>query len=193
MLRDLSLMAAPGQTILLMGANGSGKSTLLRICAGLLAPDSGKILVGGADGIDNPGLLHRCNHYLGHANGLKTALTVAENIEIWRGLFGLTGDALSSAQAVEAFGLTKLVDTPAHYLSAGQKRRAALARLLLAPRQIWLLDEPLTGLDDTHTAAVETCIANHAAAGGTAIVTTHQKLNLPAAECSVLRLDETRS
>ncbi len=170
-----------------MGPNGSGKSTLLRICAGLLRPDAGALTLNGEDGIDNPGILHAAHHYIGHANGLKSALTVVENLSVWRSLFGTASDA-GLDHALSTFGLAKMAETPAHYLSAGQKRRVALSRLLLEERSIWLLDEPLNGLDEKHAAILIDCLSQHTRSGGMAIVATHQVLDIPEAELSILQL-----
>lgn len=189
-LKDLSFDVGAGHTLLLMGPNGSGKSTLLRICAGLLQPDTGQLHVNDEDGIANPSVLHGVQHYLGHNNGLKTALTIRENLDVWSSLLRSDEAAPNTERALARFGLSRLADTPVHYLSAGQKRRAALSRLLLVERPIWLLDEPLNALDEKHIDIVEEAIAHHARQGGIAIVATHQMLDIPEAERSVLGLGQ---
>ena len=187
-LKDFNFSAESGDALLLMGPNGSGKSTLLRICAGLLAADSGTLALNGEATNEDSAALHRQHHYVGHKDGLKSALTIAENLEVWASLLG--GPTLPDALdlALERFSLHRLQDTPVHYLSAGQRRRAALARLILRHRPIWLLDEPLNGLDAKHIAVIEQALSHHVKAGGLALVATHQMLNLPDAECSVLTL-----
>ncbi len=187
-LKELSFEVATGQTLLLMGPNGSGKSTLLRICAGLLQADEGRLQVDGEDGLENPAVLHGLHHYVGHANGLKTALTIRENLEVWASLLTANGAEPNLDGALDAFGLMRLAETPVHYLSAGQRRRAALSRLLLVERPLWLLDEPLNALDQKHIDIIESAIAHHAAQGGMSIVATHQLLNLPETDRSVLDL-----
>jgi heme exporter protein A len=114
-------------------------------------------------------------HYLGHADGLKAQLTVRENLDFWRRLWG--GEAVEPALA--AVGLAHVVDLPAGVLSAGQKRRVALARLLLHRRPLWLLDEPLTALDDRAEAMLGSLLAVHVAGGGMAMVATHRPLPVP--------------
>ena len=191
-LKGLSFELTAGQALLLMGPNGSGKSTLLRICAGLLQPDSGELRVDEEDGVENPAALHAVQHYVGHNNGLKTALTIRENLEVWSSLLQTSGSVPDTEKALDAFGLLKLAETPVHYLSAGQRRRAALSRLLLVHRPLWLLDEPLNALDQKHIDIIEGAIARHTEQGGMAIVATHQMLNLPEAERSALHLGMPR-
>ena len=176
-----------------MGPNGSGKSTLLRICAGLLAADAGTLTLNGKNASEDSADLHRLHHYVGHKDGLKSALTIGENLEVWVSLLG--GQAMPDAfdAALEKFSLARLQDTPVHYLSAGQRRRAALARLVLIQRPIWLLDEPLNGLDAKHIAVIEQALSDHVGAGGLALVATHQTLNLQDTDCSVLTLGAARS
>ena len=162
-LRDVSLSVAPGGALLLLGPNGSGKSTLLRILAGLRRPDAGSITW--------PGPVA----YLGHLDAIKPGLTAAENLAFAASRGG------SLTQALDAMDLTALAQTPARLLSAGQKRRLALARLLLAPAPVWLLDEPTLGLDATSVERLGTALATHRATGGIVVAATHLPLPLPGA------------
>jgi heme exporter protein A len=178
-LRDLAIALAPGETVLVAGRNGAGKSTLLRTLAGLLHPAAGTIAYGRADE-ETSGV--ETIHYLGYEDALKPSLTVRENLAFWAAMLGTPGgkrhraEAIEVAAALEAYGIARLVDLPAGYLSAGQKRRVALARLLLAPRPIWLLDEPLIALDVGAQDLVVAHMAAHAAAGGAILVASHQPL-----------------
>ena len=185
----LSLILDRGETVLVSGRNGAGKSTLLRTLAGLLPAQAGSMIYGLADeetlGIETV-------HYLGYEDALKPTLTVEENLTFWaRMLAGrekmpVSPDATKSSPkgmtvegALAAFGIARLAALPAAYLSAGQKRRVALARLLLAPRPIWLLDEPLIALDIGAQATLTRLMDAHAATGGAILVASHQPLALP--------------
>jgi heme exporter protein A len=174
----LSFALAPGETLILRGPNGAGKSTLLRALAGLL-PASGRVEV------DGRALARDARAeavaYAGHLDAIKPQLTVAENLRFWAGLFG--GDP---APALAAFDLAPLADRPAHLCSAGQKRRLGLARLLVAPRRLWLLDEPTVSLDADATRRLLAALGAHAAAGGLAVVATHAPLPIaPASELTL--------
>jgi heme exporter protein A len=166
-LAGVSFTLSPGQALILRGPNGSGKTTLLRTLAGLTPPLSGQIEAA-ADSLA----------YAGHTDGLKAQLSVAENLRFWSDVFGKTGiDA-----AISAFDLTELLDRPAGELSAGQKRRLSLARLLVTGRPIWGLDEPTVSLDTTNVARFAAAVHTHLAAGGSAIIATHIDLGLPQAD-----------
>lgn len=159
--------------MLLTGPNGAGKSTLLRVLAGLRRPDSGELLWNGEDI-----LADRTTHaahvaYLGHQDALKPGLTLAENLTLFA-----RGQPLDDA--LSRFDLTDLARLPARLLSAGQKRRAALARVLLAQAPLWLLDEPSLGLDTDSVALLGHALADHRAAGGMVLATTHVPLPLQA-------------
>ena len=167
-LRDVSLAVPAGGALLLTGPNGSGKSTLLRILAGLRRPDAGSI--------EWPGPVA----YLGHLDAIKPGLTAAENLSFAAARGGSLPDALA------AMDLTPLADTPARLLSAGQKRRLALARLMLAPAPVWLLDEPTLGLDAASVARLGIVLAAHRAGGGMVVAATHLPLPLPDAEMLAL-------
>lgn len=172
----LSFVLEPGEALLLTGANGAGKSTLLRILSGLLRPAEGAVLWGGADIADDPAAHARRLRYVSHQDALKPALSVAENL----GFFArLQGGAVGPALA--ALGLAPLAELPARVLSAGQKRRLALARLALGPAALWLLDEPSTGLDAASVERLRPLLAAHRAAGGMVVAATHVPLPLDGA------------
>ena len=172
-LRGLSFIVPPGGALLLLGANGSGKSTLLRVLAGLKRPDAGSVLWMGET--EAPVA------YLGHQDAVKPGLTALENLR-----FAAQTGRGTMLDALAALDLLALADLPARLLSAGQKRRLALARLVLSPAPVWLLDEPTLGLD---TAAVERLgrlLAAHRAGGGVVVTATHLPLPLP--DAAELRL-----
>lgn len=171
----LSFTVEPGDALILTGPNGSGKTTLLRTLAGYLRPLSGSVRLDGA-GADHA-VGEQC-HYVGHLNALKPQFTVRENLSFWCDYLG-DGGVAAVQNASERLDLTEIDDIPAGYLSAGQKRRLGLARLLLAPRPLWILDEPTAALDTASAAAVVQLIAEHAAIGGIAVIATHLPLALP--------------
>jgi len=168
----LDLALAAGGALRVTGGNGSGKSTLLRLLAGLLDPMSGVVRANAA------------LRYLGHHDAVKPSFTVAENLIFWRRFNG----SGSSASALAAVGLDRLAATPARYLSAGQRRRLALARTLDPAAPIWLLDEPTNGLDAASIAMLEAALARHRGAGGIAVVATHAAILLPEAQTLELGL-----
>ena len=176
LLAGISFVVGAGEALLLLGANGVGKTTLLRAVAGLLAPAAGSIRIEGGDGERSVG--EQC-HYIGHLNGVKASLTVAENAAFWGRFLGRRLDGLDAA--LEAFGLAGLRDIPAAYLSAGQQRRLGLARVLLAHRPIWLLDEPTVSLDLAAVEALTRVVGEHRAAGGLLIAATHGPLGFAGA------------
>lgn len=168
----LSFRAGPGDFIELRGANGSGKTSLLRAIAGLLRPAAGAIRI---DGAEEPAL---SLHLLGHRDGLKGALSVRAHARYWAGLLGAGGDVEAALARV---GLGRIADLPAQVLSQGQARRLALTRLLTAPRPIWLLDEPASGLDANGRALLDALIAEHRAGGGLVIAALHESLGVDGA------------
>jgi heme exporter protein A len=164
-LEGLSFALAPGEALILRGPNGSGKTTLLRTVAGLQPPLAGRIDAA-SDAIA----------YAAHADGLKATLTVTENLTFWARVFG-TGDI---APALAAFALEDLADRPAGALSAGQKRRLGLARLLVTGRPVWALDEPTVSLDTAAVGLFADAVRAHLARGGAALIATHIDLGLEA-------------
>ena len=168
---------AQGNALVVTGPNGSGKSTLLRTLAGLLAPWSGTLRLDGA-GADWPSVGAAC-HYLGHLNAMKSALTVAENLAFWASLLGEV--RVSPATALDRVGLGGLGHLPFGYLSTGQKRRAAIARLRACHRPVLLLDEPTAGLDARSEQDFAALADDHLRTGGIVIAATHQPLELQGA------------
>jgi heme exporter protein A len=169
--QNLSLTAKSGDAYAIIGPNGAGKTTFLRCVAGFLAPAFGSVLVTG--GADEQSVGEQC-HYIGHLNGIKPALTVLENLTFFAEFLG--GNCTEIAQVADRFALGELVDIPAAYLSAGQKRRLGLARLLCAERPIWLLDEPAVSLDQASQRILAGIVAAHLAAGGIVVAVTHTPL-----------------
>ncbi len=169
----LAFRVKAGGALVLTGPNGSGKSSLLRLMAGLTRPAAGALLWKGRDVAEDPGAHRGRLHYVGHADAIKPALTVAENIRFWA-LYRGGGDVSARAlSALDALGIGRLADVPGRYLSAGQKRRLALARVLGAPAPLWLLDEPKTALDADAARRVDAAIARHRAEGGMVVVSMH--------------------
>jgi heme exporter protein A len=167
----LGFRLSAGELLAVTGPNGSGKSSLLRVLAGLLRPEAGSIVFGGADE-DEP-----LAHYLGHADALKPALSLRETLRFWAALYG--GSEHGVASAADRVGLAHALDLPAGVLSAGQRRRAGLARLLVAPRPLWLLDEPGSALDRDGEVLLGRLMAEHLTAGGLIVAATHQVLPHP--------------
>ncbi|MBY5773618.1 heme ABC exporter ATP-binding protein CcmA [Rhizobium leguminosarum] len=180
---NISFHLAAGEALVLTGRNGSGKSTLLRVVAGLLRPEKGAVIFHGEEGLGGrqPG---EVSHYLGHRNAMKNELTVAENLDFWRAFLGNAGSAagLSVEDATDAVGLSGITHLPFGYLSAGQQRRIAFAKLLVAHRPIWILDEPTAALDASADRLLAELIAAHLAKGGIVLAATHQPLGLRIAQ-----------
>ena len=167
-LRDVSLLVPPGGALLLLGVNGAGKSTLLRVLAGLKRPEAGSVTWRGQAVGEPP-----CDlAYLGHLDAIKPGLTVRENL------------AFPSADlsSLAMLGIDSLIDVPARFLSAGQRRRLALCRLIGRGAGLWLLDEPTLGLDAGSVAALGEALAAHRAGGGAVVAATHLPLPLPDAD-----------
>lgn len=187
---DLDFAATPGHALVLEGPNGSGKSSLLRIAAGLLRPAAGTLTWNGEDVADDPDAHRARLHYVGHLDAIKPVFTVAENIRFWAGLRGAGNLDKAVADALDTFAIGHLADIPGRMLSAGQKRRANLARIVAAPAPLWLLDEPTTSLDAATTAVVRDLITRHCAGGGVVMLATHAPLHIPGQ--SVLTLSGAR-
>ncbi|OYY13145.1 MAG: heme ABC exporter ATP-binding protein CcmA [Rhizobiales bacterium 35-68-8] len=173
--RDLTFAVRCSEALVVTGPNGAGKSSLLRIVAGLLAPQAGAIRIDGLPAEARPA---ESIHYLGHDDAVKPALTVRENLGFWRTLLGASG--LTVDDALEEVGLPGLGRLPAGVLSAGQKRRLAIARLLVTRRPVWVLDEPTTALDVTAQARFAALGRAHLADGGLILAATHTPLDLGA-------------
>ena len=175
----VSFRLARGGALTLVGPNGAGKSSLLRILCGLLRPAGGTLTWDGAP-VDEDWPAHRGRlHYVGHLDAVKPTLSVAENLASWA---CFRGAAQAAPRALEALGIEGLADVPGRYLSAGQRRRLALARLVAGPAPLWLLDEPTVTLDADASARVASMIAAHRADGGMAIVATHGEIALDGAD-----------
>lgn len=168
---ELSFNVDAGGALLVMGPNGAGKTTLIRMIAGLLHPAMGQIRLEG--GASDHALTEQC-HYVGHLSAVKSGLTVGENASFWSRFLGGARDRLDVA--LGTFGLSALRDIPAGYLSAGQKRRLGLARLLLARRPLWLLDEPTASLDSAAQEILTGAVNAHLSAGGLVVAATHAPL-----------------
>lgn len=167
----LTFSLSSGEALILTGPNGAGKSTLLRILAGFGEASAGRIEFKGGDAEKRHG--EHC-HYVAHADALKTALTARENLAFWAEFYG-SGDPFT---ALEALGIGHLADIPSGLLSAGQKRRLGLARLMLSPRPVWLLDEPTVSLDIAAQNQLAGLMADHIADGGMLVAATHLPLGI---------------
>jgi heme exporter protein A len=173
---NLSFRVSSGEALQITGPNGAGKTTLIRAVAGFLPRAAGTLRLDG--GMADTPLGEHC-HYLGHLNGLKAKLSIAENVAFWGGYLGSGSVAADRVDAaLDAFGLLPLASVPAGYLSAGQKRRAGLARLLAADRPVWLLDEPTVSLDAASTRVLAQVIDRHVASGGLVLAATHIPLGI---------------
>lgn len=174
---NIGFSLSGGEALVITGPNGAGKSTLLRILAGLLGADSGSFTLYGDDGEALPVSDHA--HYLGHRNAMKRELRVSENLGFWKSFQqGESGKGLSIDEAIDQVGLTGVAHLPFGYLSAGQQRRIALARLLVCHRPLWLLDEPTAALDKRSDRMFADLLGRHLDTGGLAIAATHQPLGL---------------
>jgi heme exporter protein A len=175
--RNINFSVSSGQALAVLGPNGAGKSSLLRIVAGLLRTMSGRLSLEGGD----PELtIPEQAHYLGHLDALKPSLSVAENLAFWARYLGPGPGVL--ADALQAVGLAPIRDLPAGYLSAGQRRRLSIARLVAVRRPIWLLDEAASALDQAAQARLIELMRGHLAGGGLILAATHAPLGLDQAQ-----------
>jgi heme exporter protein A len=171
--RGLSFSLKTGEALLVTGRNGAGKSSLLRMIAGLVRIATGTLAL---EGGEQDGVIGEQAHYLGHLDALKPALTVAENLQFWAEFLGpASGDV---APALAAVDLAPLADLPAAYLSAGQRRRLSIARLVAVPRAIWLLDEPTSALDAASQARLADLMRRHLTSGGMIVAAAHGAIGL---------------
>jgi heme exporter protein A len=175
---NLSFSLGSGQMLLLSGPNGSGKTSLLRLLCGISPPASGEVRWQGESVLSRRGEYCRGMTYLGHHNGVKEELTPLENLRMATAVADIVAGEDTIRAALDRVGLAGYEELPAKQLSQGQKRRVALARLLLAKAPLWILDEPLAALDVQAVALVEEVLAAHLAEGGLAVLTTHQPLNV---------------
>ncbi|WP_133717534.1 cytochrome c biogenesis heme-transporting ATPase CcmA [Methylocaldum gracile] len=175
---DLNLSVRAGQVLQIEGPNGSGKTSLLRILAGLTPPSDGEVLWRGESIARRRSAFLSEVAYLGHQLGLKAELSVEENLRLSLALNGLSFSPESLAEALRTVGLTGREDTPARALSAGQRQRIALARLIMSSAKLWILDEPFTALDVGGVSLVETLLEAHLSCGGLAVLTSHQTVRI---------------
>jgi heme exporter protein A len=177
----LDFAVEAGEALAVTGRNGAGKSSLLRLIAGLLSAAGGTIRLDGGDAERT--LAEQC-HFLGHRDGLKPSLSVRENLEFWRDFFG--GESgLATEASLEALSIGHLSELPASYLSAGQRRRLALARLVATKRPVWLLDEPTSALDTQAQTLLAGLMAEHLRGGGLIVAATHDALGISARELRI--------
>jgi len=174
--RGLAFTISGGEALLVTGRNGAGKSSLLRMMAGLVRVAGGRLTMIGADPERS---IPEQTHYLGHQDALKTSLSVAENLGFWTRYLGGGGPAQAALATV---GLDALADLPAAYLSAGQRRRLSIARLVAVNRPIWLLDEPTSALDGQAQQCLAVLMAEHLALGGMILAATHGPVGLEKAQ-----------
>jgi heme exporter protein A len=180
---NISFNLTRGEALVLTGRNGSGKSTLLRVVAGLIRPAAGQVEWLGKDGQKGVSAAEAC-HYLGHRNAMKPELTVAENLAFWRDFLRDMegGSGVTIGEAADMVELDALLHLPFGYLSAGQQRRMAFAKLLVAYRPVWILDEPTAALDTSAEALFARLIRAHLDAGGIVLAATHQPLDFEATQ-----------
>ncbi len=187
MFEQLDVSVAAGQLLQIAGRNGAGKSSLLRILAGLAQPEEGQLYYcqHSLSGVMDDYAANLC--YIGHQSGIHEQLTARENIRFWRAATAATLAADDYA-LLGQLGLAGLEDVPCRMLSAGQQRRVSLARLWFTQRQLWVLDEPFTALDQTAIAMLQQHFLQHLQQGGAIVLTTHQRLTMAFAQLTSLEL-----
>ncbi|MGB0682110.1 MAG: heme ABC exporter ATP-binding protein CcmA [Magnetovibrionaceae bacterium] len=176
---SLSFRLEPGGGLVLIGPNGTGKTSLLRVMAGLIKPALGDLTWNGEPISEDPEAHGGRLHYIGHHDAIKPVLSVSENLSFWSKLRG--HDLGAVERGLEAFAIPHLMDVPGRFLSAGQRRRATLARLIAAPSPLWLLDEPTTALDKATIKDLERLIQEHRDGGGMVVLSTHADIDMPGA------------
>jgi heme exporter protein A len=176
----LDFDVAAGEVVAIVGPNGAGKTSLLRLIADLLTPAEGTITL---EGGDSEMMVAEQAHYLGHRDAMKPALTVTENLNFWAEFLG--GAPAGPAACIAAVGLSHAAALPAGFLSAGQRRRLSIARLLTVRRPIWLLDEPTAALDLASQRVFAGLMTEHLATGGLIVAATHGPLGIPARELRI--------
>ncbi len=177
---SLDFETSSGEALAVTGPNGSGKTSLLRLIAGLLTIADGSI---GLEGGETELTLPEQSHYLGHRDALKSALSVMENLSFWRDFLG--GEVFDAGASLAAVGLDHAAHLPAAYLSAGQRRRLSIARLLVVRRPVWLLDEPTNALDTAGQSMFAALMGDHLSRGGLIVAATHAPLGIAARELRI--------
>jgi heme exporter protein A len=181
--KELSFEMNAGDALVLIGPNGSGKSSLPRLMAGLLRPFSGNLAWDGENVTEEPEHHRGRLHYVGHHDCVKAVLTVSENLAFWSHMHDRNGDTPTKvSEALETLSISHLANVHGRFLSAGQKRRANLARIFSAHAPLWLLDEPITALDKASIAKLEEAMAAHRQNGGMIVLSTHSDINLEGAK-----------
>lgn len=177
---DLELAVGAGEWLHVTGRNGSGKTTLLRTLVGLCAPEHGRVLWNGVPTRENPDEFRRALVFLGHQIALKDEFTPLENLRCGAAVDGIAVDDRQALAALDRLGMRGREALPTRFLSAGQRRRVLLARLLVRPAPLWVLDEPFTALDVAGVSLVSGMLDEHLAQGGLAVLTSHQAMPMAA-------------
>lgn len=186
---DVSLAVNASELLYVRGPNGAGKTSLLRILTGLSTPESGAVLFNGEDIADSSFSYLSTLLYLGHKSGTNGSLSAMDNLTFWLAQHQVNCEESQLFDALMRVGLVGLEDVPVRFLSAGQQRRVALARLWLKPADVWILDEPFTALDVKGIALLEERMKSHVERGGVVITTSHQPLSEAAGPHSVFDLE----
>jgi heme exporter protein A len=187
---DMAFRLGPGSVLLVQGGNGQGKTSLLRLLTGLSQPYAGEVRWRGQPIDRMREEYHREMAYLGHVNAIKDDLTPMENLRMTAGMAGRALDEVRAEQTLTRMGLARCLDLPTRVLSFGQRRRVALTALLTAGALLWILDEPLTGLDVHGVSLLEGLLREHAGNGGMVVMTTHQPVSLEGVSITPLRVGD---